>query len=236
MATTYDNKGFTIAMGLFALLVAVYAAMQSPVFRLRSVELVGADRLMLEDVLAAGGLELGANLFSINLREVRGALERIPLVDEVRLKRDFPATLVVEVSERRPVAYLSASGGIWAVDVQGYVLFKADRLTMSAPVVTVSPPVEPTIGERIDHPPLASALRFVAALSVKSRSNLSEVHAQETGITAYSRDRITIALGGGGDEVEQARVLEALLEKIDAEGLSVSRIDVSHPRAPVLQR
>lgn len=236
MATTYDNKAFTIALGLFVLFLAVYAVMQSPLFQLRAVELVGAERVLPEDVILAGKIELGANLFSINLRELRRSLERIPLVDEARLARKFPGTLIVEISERRPLAYVSADGGIWAVDAEGYALFKVDRLSMAAPVVTASPPVAVTIGERIDHRPLASALRFVDALSVKSRSNLSEVHAEEGGITAYSRDRVTIALGGGGDAIEQARVLEALLEKIDAEGLSVSRIDVSRPRAPVLQR
>src|SRR5690606_3425006 len=82
--TTYDNKGFTIAIGLFALFLAVYAVMQSPLFQLKAVELAGAERLSLEDVLAAGKLELGDNLFSINLRELRRSLEQIPLIEEAR--------------------------------------------------------------------------------------------------------------------------------------------------------
>lgn len=236
VASTYDNKWFTIAMGLFVLLLAVYAVLQSPLFDLRAIELVGADRVSPDDILRTGELEIGANLFSINLRELSQSLERIPLIEQVRLRRQFPGTLVVTVAERRPIAYLSTEGGIWAVDANGYPLFKVDRMSLAIPLVTAAPPVAPVIGESIDHEPLRGALRFVEALSVKTRSNLSEVHAEPGGITAYSRDRVTIALGGGGDAAEQARVLEALLDKIDAEGLSVSRIDVSRPRAPVLQQ
>ena len=234
-ATAYDNKAFTIALGLFVLLLAVYSVLQSPLFSLKSVELRGAERLTPDDILAAGGLRLGDKLFSINLRDLARALEQNPLVEEVRLGRRIPGTLKVAVVERRPVAYLSAENGIWAVDARGIPLFAADRLSMAIPVVTAEPPVAPQAGVRVEHANLEAALRFIEALSVKSRSGLSEVHAGPGGVTAYSRDRLTIALGLDADPGEQARVLEALLEKIEAERLAVSRIDLSRPKAPVIQ-
>lgn len=235
MAATYSNKGFTIALGLFVLLLAVYAVLQSPLFQLRTIELVGAERLTPEDIARAGNLEVGVNLFAFSLRDLTAAIEQNPLVESVRLSRRVPGRLVVRIEERRPVAYLSSGAEIWAVDAVGHPLFTSERMSMAVPVITLDPPAVVAPGARLWDPHLANALGFIGALSVKARSNLSEVHSEPTGLVAYSRDGVTIRLGIGGDVAEQARVLDALLEKIDDGNLKVSRIDLSSPRAPVLQ-
>jgi len=58
-------------------------------------------RLEVEQVLPGS---LKGNFFSLNLESVRGALEKLPWVRKVEVRRIWPARLEVRVEEHRPVA------------------------------------------------------------------------------------------------------------------------------------
>ena len=58
-------------------------------------------RLEIEQVLPGS---LKGNFFSLNLESVRGALEKLPWVRKVEVRRIWPARLEVRVEEHRPVA------------------------------------------------------------------------------------------------------------------------------------
>lgn len=61
-----------------------------------------------EQVLPAA---LKGNFFSLNLETVRGALEKLPWVRKVEVRRIWPARLEVKVEEHRPVARWGESRG-----------------------------------------------------------------------------------------------------------------------------
>ncbi|HZX32574.1 MAG TPA: cell division protein FtsQ/DivIB [Rhodocyclaceae bacterium] len=64
-------------------------------------ELQHVRRLEVEQVLPAA---LKGNFFSVNLDAVRGALEKLPWVRKVDVRRVWPAKLEVSVEEHRPAA------------------------------------------------------------------------------------------------------------------------------------
>lgn len=64
-------------------------------------ELPHTRRLEIEQVLPA---TLRGNFFSINLDAVRGALEQLPWVRKVEVRRVWPSRLEVKVEEHRPLA------------------------------------------------------------------------------------------------------------------------------------
>lgn len=57
-----------------------------------------------EDVEQALLTVLRGNFFSIDLEEVRGALDKLPWVRKVELRRVWPARLEVKIEEHRPLA------------------------------------------------------------------------------------------------------------------------------------
>ncbi len=73
-------------------------------------------------------LSEGMNLFALNLAEVRRSLLTVPLIKSASVERVLPDTLRVRVSERTPVARLSAGAGFqFAVDREGVVLGPSSR-------------------------------------------------------------------------------------------------------------
>jgi len=234
-AQAFSNKGFTLASGLFVAVLAAYALFQSPFFRLAAVEVVGAESLSAADIAAWTGLEMGENLLELDMRAISEAIHSHPQVKEARVRRKLPAALRVELVERRPVAYLAAGDAFWAVDGEGVALFETAALTSSRPLITVDAPLTPAAGKVVDHPGLGRALEFARSLSAKGLANLSEIHAASDAVTAYTRDGISISLGGDGSMSDKARVLEELLDEIQRRQLSVAHIDLRHPKSPVFR-
>lgn len=113
---------------------------RSPHFRLREIRTVGVSHLRAEDVAAATGVALGDNLFSFSLDQVARRLRRDQLVGpwiaEVRLHRELPSSLAVELVERQAAACVEL-GSLYLADARGEV-FKRATLDEAAalPVVT----------------------------------------------------------------------------------------------------
>ena len=184
MAQTFSNKGYTVALGLFVAVLAVYAVFQSPLFQLQKIDLVGGERLSASDILTWTGLTLGQNLFDLDTTAIAEELRRHPMVADAQVRRKLPASLEVHVDERQPVAFVSIGDSFWAVDAEAIALFESVGLTLPLPLVTLDADLEPVAGARIEHSRLPTALEFAAGLSVKVLAGLSEVHVTGDGVTA----------------------------------------------------
>lgn len=235
VAHTFSSRGFTLALGLFVAVLAVYAVFQSPLFRLTTIVVAGAEHLSAADVSEWTGLEMGANLLEVDVRAVQEALRAHPQVKDARVRRKLPASLVVELEERRPVAYLLAGEEFWALDGDGVALFRTEAMPVSLPLITVDEELAPRAGHRVEHPALAKAVEFAGALRPEGLASLSEVHVTREGVAAYTRDGISVALGTDGDMSDRAYVMQELLAEIERRRLPVSHIDLRHPKTPVFR-
>ena len=146
VAHTFSSRGFTLALGLFVAVLAAYAVFQSPLFRLTTIVVAGAEHLSAADVSEWTGLEMGANLLEVDVRAVQEALRAHPQVKDARVRRKLPASLVVELEERRPVAYLLAGEEFWALDGDGVALFRTEAMPVSLPLITVDEELAPRPG------------------------------------------------------------------------------------------
>lgn len=117
-----------ILVGLAAL--AVYAATggASSVFAsvapVRYILVDGNRRLTKGEVASA--IDTTRNgMFTINMQNVESDLvTRVPWIKDVRIRKEFPATLRVLVSERSPVALLDSGLSLYYVDAEGKVIEK----------------------------------------------------------------------------------------------------------------
>lgn len=99
--------------------------LENPRFTVANLDLRSdGTRLSPDHIKEYSGLETGQNLFAVDLREVRRKLELVPLVSRVEIRRKFPDTLIVNVSERTALACLKSdrNAALLAVDREGYVL------------------------------------------------------------------------------------------------------------------
>ncbi|HXJ95988.1 MAG TPA: FtsQ-type POTRA domain-containing protein [Terriglobia bacterium] len=101
-----------------------------------SVILIDNHFVSQADIASAIGAGAEPNLFRLSLDDARHEVEAIPWVQSASLRRVFPNYLQVEVTERKPVAYVNTGDGLKLVDREGVLLEKPPEAAFDFPVVT----------------------------------------------------------------------------------------------------
>lgn len=115
-----------LSTGLFqaAVLVGIPVSLASwlllsPTFALAHVEVSGSVHLPAAELSALTAEWRGENLWLLDLERVAGQLRSSAWVDSVKLEKNLPARLKIELVERRPIGVLVTSRGEFWIDVEG---------------------------------------------------------------------------------------------------------------------
>lgn len=79
----------------------------NPDYNLARIEIDRTDILQAEEVRQLAGIEVGMNLFRVDLSLAERELARLPEITKVRLRRELPDTVRVELEVRQPVAWVT---------------------------------------------------------------------------------------------------------------------------------
>ena len=106
-------------------------------YQLERVEVETTGRLQADHILEYGRIQPGDNLFALDLDDIRNQLELVPLIRRAELQIQLPHTLMVRITERKPVARVGAGPRQFplTVDLDGYVLGPA-RNSNLLPLIT----------------------------------------------------------------------------------------------------
>ncbi|GAB7191119.1 hypothetical protein NUM3379_18260 [Kineococcus sp. NUM-3379] len=204
-----------------------WAALTSPGLTVRQVRVTGVQRVAAADVTALAERRRGEQLARVDTGLLEREVRALPLVAEVDVRRQWPSTLVVEVSERQPVAAVPLGEGRYrVVDAEGTALLESQTV----------PPEVPLVEADVDsagRPALQAVLAVLIGLP-------TDLRAQVESSGATSPDSVVLHLGGGtvvhwGSAERGARkaeVLSALLAEPAVRG--AERLDVSAPDHPAV--
>ena len=107
-------------IGVVALVLIVLA---SPIIGVRKIEIEGALYVSADLLIAVEKSLDGKSILTVDTRAAERRLEGDPWVESVRIRSFFPSRLVVEIVERKPVAfYIGVDNRSRVVDSQGRVL------------------------------------------------------------------------------------------------------------------
>jgi cell division protein FtsQ len=135
---------------LAAGVVLVAAAMSAPFwgprllsqldfFRVRKVEVLGLRFTPPTEVLSRLSVDTSRSVWD-PLDPLAARVATHPQIERASVRRRLPGTLVVEVTERRPVALVAVGQTLRAVDERGVTLpLDPSRTPVDAPVVTAPP-------------------------------------------------------------------------------------------------
>ncbi len=175
------------------------------------------------------GLSEGINLFAVDIDKIRMALESVPLVNTVEVRRDLPGTLIVRVTERTPLARLGrrASSFPLAVDAEGYVLGPSSYST-SLPVINGLQERGLKPGSQLTKPEVRDALDVLDTCDTTRLGQLLKVQVIEVGRPEYLDMRL---VGGerillGREKLDwRLRQVAAILQTSGEDGRRIAVID-----------
>lgn len=249
------RRKLTFALSVVTVAAGAWALAQSPLLAVRHVVLRGAEHTGRAQVLAAARVD-GRPMLTVDLQGAARRVEALPWVVDVRLRRRWPATIDIDVAERKPAAQLAESPGqVAVVDLRGRVL--ATGAAAAAVIASTRPalpvlqgfPSLDTAGATLG-PAAGGALQFLQAwqrgaatprsgtvtFTVTSVSRASDASTS----AVLAPGPLTVLLGpvdGTDPMAVNAKVasLRAVLTQLPpGPGSANATVDVRVPDAPVL--
>lgn len=180
-----------------------------------TVRTAGNNILSDAHIVALAEVPGDATLLNIKTDEIVSRLLSDPYIKEARVDRNLPATLVLRVEERAPVAAFELADATYLVDDEGYWLSAASaEQTATLAVVRDLPTLAFEPGARIDDASARNAIAIVNGLSPELREITAYLNAPSVEKTEIiTREGIAIFLGSS----DQLAVKDEVARRILAE-------------------
>jgi len=104
---------------------------RAPKYIVQEIRVEGAMLFTPEEIVAKSKLTPGVPILDTPIRRARRALTDDPMIRAATVVRRLPDTIVIEVTERAPIARLSSGGKDFLVDGDGYVFPLTEREFMA---------------------------------------------------------------------------------------------------------
>lgn len=231
------KKHHLVQSVFFILLVtaAIYVMLQSPLFEIKTIEIKGNRQLQTEELRDFSGINIGTNIFKLNLGECEERLSMLPLLKTATLERKLPAKVVVNVTERKAVALVPYQNSLIKVDNDGVYLQKG-TMASALPVITGLSIKESGPGKPVESSDLPLMLSVLDQLPRTLIQQLSELHINKSGqLLLYTVDGTQGRLGLSKDIEYKGMVFEQVITNLKQSGGDIDYIDLSNPKVPVVK-
>lgn len=199
-------------------------------FRLKTVHVQGASAMATPDIVKAAGVYKDAPLLGLDLEALRGRVEQVGWVEEARVVRLLPDTLMISVEERRQLAVWQHNGRTVVIDDKGRRIPEADPSLFTTLPLVVGAGGDRHAGEIL--PVLAQRPKLMARMEAlvrvdDRRWDLRLKDGSLIQLPAVDEEQALIQL----EQLDlRSRILELGFERIDLRNPDVVAV---RPRAPV---
>jgi len=167
--------------------------------RVQGIQIVPPDALSPGSIRALEDKILGKNILLLDLKKIASTIELGPGAQSVRVVREMPTTIRIEIQKRRPIANVQLRpGGPYAIVADdGFIIESRPALDPAWILVEdfSEPLKEPRIGARLQNKGFAEALRFIKIFRAHELARRETV----TRISLDPNGYVTIRLGEGPD-------------------------------------
>jgi cell division protein FtsQ len=209
-------------------------------FKLDRIEVANLRRIKRGDVVAQTGVKLGDPMLCLDLRHIAEQLKKNPWIEKVQVRRFFPHTLSLEITEWEPAAVVNM-GYIYYVDKKGEIfkpLTEGDNLDF--PVVTGITEEDLVKDPGGSKEMLKTALALTDLLRsgmVFKLEDISEIHIDKGyGYTLFTaQGGVPVKLGNGGFAEKLAR-LSRIYKDLSAQLQALEYIDLNYSDKIVVKK
>lgn len=213
--------GFLYKMlSVLVICVAIIAAL-TLFFRVDAIQVSGQQRYTDEQVQAASGIQIGDNLFLLNKYDAAGRIvEELPYIEDTRINRNLPSTLVIEVTECGTPLAVVQDGYAWLVSSRGKIVDQMDAVAAADfGVISGCQLLSPSVGTKLalatDFSTQQSSL--LALLSALEKAGMMDqvdgIRMDDLAVLYMDYDdRFTVKMPYGANYEQKMQILQMALE------------------------
>jgi cell division septal protein FtsQ len=215
--------GSSVAGVVFGAKRALHAwFFENPDYAVRNIDVTTDGKLTRDAILKTADITEGANIFQINLLQLQERLRTLPQVEESRVQRVLPNKLVINIQERRPVAWVVGSDAVppnfenaFLVDRRGILLKPKGSAPEYAglPVILGVETSSLVAGHALDREEVKAALELLrdAAEILQTRLQIQSIDVSKEYCLVVTDKQRSVVTFGTDDLVVQLRRLERLM-------------------------
>jgi len=223
---------FLIPLCVISMLTIIYIfAKDEPLFFLKNVKVNGIQQLKDNDIMGRAAPFLSDSLFKIDISKMKEAIVSHPFIKEVRIKRVYPFSLVIDVDEKKASAlWVDGEGQLHVLDENGDPFRGFSK--------------EDTKGLIVINAKNKNGAKSVYGLihewfkeGIIQRESLSDVAYNEGSITIYGcgcDDGVEIILGKE-DQKGRLKKAVAVLEDAKQRGFLIKCIDARFEKGAIIK-
>ncbi len=213
-----------------------------PIWEIKEVVVNGAKMLSDSEIRALAAVPLSENLFLHDFSRTRSNLSRITPIKNFRIYRIPPATVLINIRERKPIAALVFSNRSVIMDEEGYILNRHSNITLNIPnmadlpIVTGIENVDVLETDKIDGKTAGVISDIISKLSRFLESGRMQLELGGLENASFLLDDLLrVKVGDDQNIKKKMEVFGALLPKIAGRWEQVEYVDVRYPDNPVIK-
>jgi len=176
-----------IGGGLSSAVLFYHWLRASDFFQVTAIDITGNQEVDKNTILQLAGVDAHANLLALDLEVISPKIRGYAWIEEVKLWKEWPSHLHIEVRERRPLALINTKNGLYYVDSKGHPFAMLNGQTeIDFPVITGLEDSVTVKGKTVEIDtlePVRAALQFIGyaakGTSALPAQNISEIHYDE---------------------------------------------------------
>lgn len=116
-------------------IVFAIVLLSSSLFDISTILVEGNSKLSDEKVISLSSIELHTNMFALNKAQIKSKLRESSYIENVKISRKLPSTIVINIDERIPTYMLQFADSYVYINNQGYML-EISNEKIDVPILT----------------------------------------------------------------------------------------------------
>jgi cell division protein FtsQ len=205
-------------LGAVAMVAGAVWLYRSPTFRVRVIDVEGAQVADAQAIANAAGVS-GSSLLTLNLEAAGDAVAKLPAVKSAKVTRDWPHSVRIDVTEHQAWGYWQAGPQRLVIDETGRVLEQSRPPAADAPTIVEVASAAPDakgVSTDPDTVQLVNRLRTDGTFDRLKVKPTSYVFRRDRGLTVIVASGPAAVLGDSSNYDFKVRTWQALLDQVRA--------------------
>jgi len=233
---------YVIVLVIIGSIVLGVYGLTLPIWDIKEVVINGAVMLADEEIRTMASIPVSENLFFSSFSRAKTNLSKITAIKSFRIYRMPPATVLINIKEREPIAVVVFPEKSYLVDQEGYLINHNPNITLNIsnladlPIVSGIKEEQILKAEKVDDKNAQVISEIILKLSpfLEAKRMQLELGGLKN-VSFLLDDLLRVKMGEATDIKRKMAVFSGLLPVISGQWTEVEYIDVRFPDNPVIK-
>lgn len=232
------SRTFKFILFLLMLTFTIAFLMTSSLFNIKTINVIGNNRVSQQEIIRLSGLNYQQNIFRINTKETMKNIFQSPYVEKIKIKRGLPNIINIDIIEREPLVLVPYVGSYLFVDSQGIVVeINSSIEKMQLPIIKGLKFNTFKLGEEIkvdDKLQLTSVIKLINEIKKAGiNQEIAEIDAGNIlSLKLKTKSGIKVNLGDDSNINKKIPLAKAILQDLNNKKLK-GTVEMGHNGNPV---